>query len=63
MNIDDTGSNSRPAHSTLLAAEIIIAEHLCNLANVPDEGFSFSALPPKFEGIGTFPVRAMARLR
>lgn len=63
MNIDDTRGNSRPAHSTLLAAEIIVAEHLCNLANVPDEGFSFSALPPKFEGIGTFPVRAMARLR
>jgi arylformamidase len=63
MNIDDTRDNTRPAHSTLLGAEIIIAEHLCNLASVPDEGFSFSATPPKFKGVGTFPVRAMARLR
>jgi kynurenine formamidase len=63
MNIDDTRDNTRPAHSTLLGAEIIIAEHLCNLANVPDEGFSFSALPPKFKGVGTFPVRAMASLK
>jgi len=30
---------------------------------VPDEGFSFSAIPPKFKGVGTFPVRAFARLR
>ncbi len=63
MNIDDTRGNARPVHSTLLAAEIIIAEHLCNLAGVPDEGFSFSAIPPKFKGVGTFPVRALARLR
>lgn len=63
MNIDDTRGNSRPVHSTLLRAEILIAEHLCNLQDVPDEGFSFSAIPPKFKGVGTFPVRAFARLR
>lgn len=63
MNIDDTRGNTRPVHSALLGAEIIIAEHLCNLAGVPDEGFAFSAVPPKFKGVGTFPVRAMARLR
>jgi kynurenine formamidase len=63
MNIDDTRGKSRPVHSVLLGAEILIAEHLCNLGNVPDEGFSFSALPPKFKGVGTFPVRAFARLR
>jgi len=62
LNIDDTRGNSRPVHSTLLRAEILIAEHLCNLAKVPDEGFSFSAVPPKFKGAGTFPVRAFARL-
>jgi kynurenine formamidase len=62
MNIDDTRGRSRPVHSTLLKSEILIAEHLCNLQNVPDEGFSFSAIPPKFAGVGTFPVRAFGRL-
>jgi kynurenine formamidase len=63
MNIDDTRGNTRPAHSVLLGAGILIAEHLCNLSAVPDDGFAFSAIPPKFKGVGTFPVRAMARLR
>lgn len=63
MNIDDTRGNSRPVHSTLLRSDILIAEHLCNLGNVPDEGFTFTALPPKFQGVGTFPVRAFARLK
>lgn len=63
MNIDDTRGNSRPVHSTLLRSEILIGEHLCNLGNVPDEGFAFNAIPPKFKGVGTFPVRAFARLK
>jgi len=62
MNIDDTRGNARPVHSTLLAAEILIVEHLCNLGQLPDHGFRFSAVPPKFAGVGTFPVRAYARL-
>jgi arylformamidase len=60
-NIDDTRTNTRPVHSTLLGAEVLIVEHLTNLAQLPDEGFQFSAIPPKFEGVGTFPVRAFAR--
>jgi len=63
MNIDDTRGRARPVHSTLLGAGILIVEHLCNLAALPDEGFDFSAVPPKFRGVGTFPVRALARLR
>lgn len=63
MNIDNTTGKSRPVHSTLLASEILIVEHLCNLGSLPDEGFTFTALPPKFRGVGTFPVRAMAKLR
>lgn len=62
LNIDNTQNKSRPVHSTLLASDILIVEHLCNLGNLPDEGFTFSALPPKFKGVGTFPVRAMAKL-
>lgn len=61
-NIDNTTGKSRPVHTTLLGAEILIVEHLCNLSLLPDEGFLFSAIPPKFKGVGTFPVRAMAKL-
>ncbi|GHO57341.1 cyclase family protein [Ktedonobacter robiniae] len=62
VNIDDTRGGERPVHTQLLGAEVLIVEHLCNLQQLPDEGFTFSALPPKFKGAGTFPVRALARL-
>lgn len=61
-NIDSTAGKTRPVHTTLLGAEILIVEHLCNLYLLPTEGFTFSAIPPKFKGVGTFPVRAMAKL-
>jgi arylformamidase len=61
-NIDDTRGNSRPVHSTLLGADILIVEHLCNLALLPSTRFTFSATPPKFKGVGTFPVRALAKV-
>ena len=62
-NIDNTSGKTRPVHTTLLGAEILIVEHLCNLELLPKEGFTFSAIPPKFKGVGTFPVRAMAKLK
>lgn len=61
-NIDDTRTKSRPAHSILLKAGIIIAEHLCHLDLLPNRNFIFNAVPPKFKGVGTFPVRAYARV-
>jgi len=61
-NIDNTLVKSRPVHTTLLGAEILIVEHLCNLYLLPADDFTFSAIPPKFKGVGTFPVRAMAKL-
>ncbi|ACT93194.1 cyclase family protein [Dyadobacter fermentans] len=61
-NVDDTRGNSRPVHTTLLGAEILIVEHLCNLDKLPASGYLFSAVPPKFKGVGTFPVRAFATL-
>lgn len=61
-NIDDTSGGTRPVHSTLLGAEIPIVEHMTNLGALPDEGFRFTAVPPKIAGMGTFPVRAHARL-
>jgi kynurenine formamidase len=61
-NIDYTGAKSRPVHTTLLGADILIVEHLCNLSMLPKDDFLFSAIPPKFKGVGTFPVRALAKL-
>lgn len=60
LNIDDTGDASRPAHTILLAAGIPIVEHLTRLEDLPREGFRFFAVPPRFAGVGTFPVRAFA---
>lgn len=62
FNIDDTDGGTRPVHSVLLREEILIAEHLTRLDTLPDEGFTFTAVPPKLVGVGTFPVRAYARI-
>lgn len=61
-NIDDTRTRSRPVHTTLLKAGILIVEHLCNLDQLPARDFYFNAVPPKFKGVGTFPVRAYAEI-
>lgn len=61
-NIDDTTDGTRPAHSLLLEAEIPIVEHLCNLDQLPAEGATFFAVPPKVKAFGTFPIRAFALL-
>lgn len=66
LNIDDTdpatSGGARPAHSLLLAAGIHVVEHLTNLGGVPPRGARFTAVPPKVEGFGTFPVRAFAEV-
>jgi kynurenine formamidase len=61
-NIDDVRGRSRPVHTKLLGANIPICEHMANLGSLPDEGFRFSAVPPKVRGMGSFPVRAYAVL-
>ncbi|WP_223585077.1 cyclase family protein [Sphingobacterium sp. GVS05A] len=61
-NIDDTAGRTRPVHTVLLGAGILIVEHLCNLNKLPDQNFKFTATPPKFKGVGTFPVRAFASI-
>jgi arylformamidase len=61
-NIDSTADGTRPVHSTLLGAGVLIVEHMTNLAQLPAEGFRFSAVPVKIKGFGTFPVRAFAEL-
>ncbi|GHM99026.1 cyclase [Cytophagales bacterium WSM2-2] len=61
-NIDDTRGNTRPVHSALLKNEILIVEHMTNLKSLSGKKFRFSAVPPKFVGVGTFPVRAFATI-
>ena len=61
-NIDDTRKRRRPVHSKLLGSDIPICEHMTGLGQLPDEGFRFSAVPPKVRGMGTFPLRAYAVL-
>ena len=65
LNIDATHSpegDGRPVHTVLLRAGIPIVEHLTALDQLPADGFSFTAVPPKIEGMGTFTVRAHTTL-
>lgn len=61
-NVDDTSTRSRPVHTVLLGAGVLVVEHMTNLAALPDSGFRFFAVPVKVKRFGTFPVRAFARL-
>ncbi len=61
-NIDNTGINRRPVHKALLGAGVLIVEHLTQLHLLPESVFLFSAVPPKFARVGSFPVRAMAKI-
>ena len=61
VNIDDTTTGARPAHSLLLAAGIPVVEHLTRLGEVPDEAL-FTAVPVPVRGMATFPVRAYATI-
>jgi arylformamidase len=60
VNIDDLADRQRSAHTALLGAEIPVAEHLCGLDDLPQQGFRFFAVPVKVRRLGTFPVRAFA---
>ncbi|MDP9098806.1 MAG: cyclase family protein [Verrucomicrobiota bacterium] len=62
FNIDSTDDGTRPVHSALLGAGIPIVEHMCGLDAIPDSGARFFAVPVKVKGMGTFPVRAFAKL-
>lgn len=63
MNIDDTSGGHRPVHTTLLGAGIPIVEHMRGLELAPATGATFTAVPPKVKGMGTFPVRAFLLLK
>jgi kynurenine formamidase len=61
--VDEPHKRSMGASSATAAAPgIPIVEHLTGLERLPDRGFEVTALPPRIEGMGTFPVRAVARI-
>ncbi len=65
VNIDDASpaaAGRRPIHTALLGNGIHVVEHLTNLAVLPARGARFTAVPPRVEGFGTFPVRAYATI-
>lgn len=61
-NIDNTQDPIRPAHTQLLASNILVVEHLCNLRDLPRDGFKFYAIPLRIEKGASFPVRAFAEI-
>lgn len=62
VNLDDTTTGVRPAHSLLLAAGIPVVEHLTRLQALPTSGARFTAVPPAVKGLASFPVRAFANV-
>jgi arylformamidase len=60
VNIDDTGGDTRPAHSILLAAGIPVLEHLTGLEQLPITGARLHTAPLRIRAFGTFPVRTYA---
>ena len=63
LNMDDTSTGERPAHTGLLGAGIYVLEHLTALDQLDQPGFEVFAVPPKVRGMGTSPVRAFALWR
>jgi arylformamidase len=63
MNIDDAvPRGTRPAHTILLDAGMHVVEHLTGLEQLPAAGATFTAVPPRISGFGSFPVRAFGRI-
>jgi kynurenine formamidase len=61
-NVDDISDAERPAHSWLLARDILIVENLCNLAALGRRSFRFFAVPIKARRAASMPIRAFAEL-
>lgn len=62
-NVDSFRDAERPAHSWLLARDILVVENLRGLdALAGAASFRFFALPIKARGAGSMPIRAFAEL-
>lgn len=57
---DPVESTDLRAHKALLNYGMVIVENLCNLAELPAEGFVFSCLPLKIRDAEACPVRAVS---
>lgn len=62
LNVDDHGDPARPAHSMLLAEDVLVVENLANVDAVLGESFRFFATPLKAKGAAAMPVRAFAEV-
>ena len=62
FNIDTRTDPARPAHSLLLARDILVVENLCGLDQLPPDGFRFFAVPIKAVGAAAMTVRAFAEI-
>ena len=62
LNIDSMATPSGRSTPSCSVPGIPIAEHLTNLAALPEQGARLYAVPPRVRGMGTFPVRAFAEL-
>jgi kynurenine formamidase len=60
--IDSARDRTRPAHTLLLRAGILIVENLTGLNDLVGETFTFMAAPARVAGAAAFPVRAFAML-
>jgi len=61
-NIDDADDPEKPAHTQLLAKDILIVEHMCNLKSAPKAGFKFYAVPLRILRGASCPVRAFGEI-
>ena len=62
VNIDDKHDPERPAHSRLLARDILVVENLRGLDRLHGLRFRFFALPVKARRTAAMPVRAFAEV-
>ncbi len=58
--IDSPQDPTRPAHTLLLRAGVLIVENLTGLSALGGQAFTFVAAPVKVAGAAAFPVRAFA---
>lgn len=62
INVDDARDPDRPAHTRLLAQDILIVENLCGLEALHGTRFTFFAVPLKVKGAAAMPLRAFAEV-
>ena len=62
INIDNSANPARPAHTKLLGNDILIVENLCNLEELPQDNFTFFAMPIPAVKAAAIPIRAFAQI-